>query len=542
MRRSLASSLLLAGLVAAPVLQAQTGNIDPAQRHVWAENAGWLDFRPAYGGVTVLPTFLTGYAWHENAGWVKLGVDAGGPYTNGDSPTTWGVNLNSITGALSGFAWSENAGWIRMDPAFGGVVYSSLTHQMSGWAWSENLGWLHFRSILPIPYGVAVTCGNITGTVIGGGTACAGSSSTFTVSVIVSGGTAPYTVTLDNGGGTQSDVGPIFTFPVNPSATTTYSVSSLTDALLCAGSGSGSATVTVNPIPAAPTPTNDGPKCEGGDVQLTVPYVNGATWAWTGPNGFTSSEMLPMLSNVIPAMAGDYSVTVKVGGCTSTPGTTAVVVNPKPVTPVITAPANAGPGQSFAASVPDVAGMTYAWSVTNGALTAGTGTHQIIVLTGETGPVTISVIETNTATTCSSAEATVSIPVGLLATGFYTATPCRLFDTRESTGPSAASPALAPEETRTFTVGTRCGLTSSMIRSLSVNQTVTAPTADGEIVLYRGDMPSQPITSNLSYRTGKTRANNSILELSRVGDGTFKIHNRSTGSVHFILDVNGWFQ
>ena len=129
-----------------------------------------------------------------------------------------------------------------------------------------------------------------------------------------------------------------------------------------------------------------------------------------------------------------------------------------------------------------------------------------------------------------------------VAIDFHTLTPCRLFDTRESTGSSAAWPVLDPGETRTFTVGTRCSLTSSTIRSLSVNQTVTAPSADGEIVLYRGDMPSPPITRSLSYRTGKTRANNILLELSRDGDGTFKIHNRSTGSVHFILDVSGYFQ
>lgn len=541
MRRTFLSILLLAADLLATTVQAQTGNIDPSQRHAWAENAGWLDFRPAFGGVTVLPTYLSGYAWQENAGWVKLGVNAGGPYAN-TTATNWGVNLNTVTGALSGFAWSENAGWIRMDAAFGGVTYNGLTHQMSGWAWSESVGWIHFRSTSPTAYGVAVTCGSITGTVIGEGAACAGSSTTFTVSVIVSGGTAPYTVTLDNGGGTQSGVGPVISFSVSPSATTTYSVTSLTDALSCVGIGSGSATITVNPVPAVPTPTNDGPKCEGGVVQLTTPYVAGATWAWTGPNGFSSSEMLPTLTNVTSDMAGEYSVTVKVGGCTSAPGRTTVVVNPRPITPVITAPLSVAPGQSFIASVPSVAGVTYVWAVTNGAVTAGSGTRQITVLAGETGPVTISLTETNTVTTCVSAEASVSIPVGLLATGFYTATPCRLFDTRESTGPSAASPALAPGETRTLTVGTRCSLASSTIRSLSVNQTVTAQTADGEIVLYRADLPSPPITSSLSFRTGKTRANNSIIELSRNGDGTFKVHNRSTATVHFILDVNGWFQ
>lgn len=131
---------------------------------------------------------------------------------------------------------------------------------------------------------------------------------------------------------------------------------------------------------------------------------------------------------------------------------------------------------------------------------------------------------------------------GSTPTRFYPVTPCRLFDTRETTGDSAAAPALEPEETRTFEVGSRCGLASATIRSLAVNQTVTQQTADGELVLYRGDLVEEPLTSNLAFGMGRTRANNAILELSRAGDGTIKVRNRSAGTVHFILDVNGYFQ
>jgi hypothetical protein len=459
MKRILLAVVGLATVVSAPALQAQTGNIDPSQRHAWAENAGWLDFRPVFGGVSVLPTYLTGYAWSEAAGWVKLGTDAGGPYVNDGSPGTWGVNLNSVTGVLSGFAWSESAGWIRMDPAFGGVTYDGLTHQMSGWAWSESHGWIHFRSTTLTGYGVAVTCGSLTGTVTGGGTVCAGDSSTVTVTV--SGGTAPYTMTLDNSGGTQSGAGPAFTFTVSPASTTTYSVASFADALSCVGAFSGSATVTMNPRPA---------------------------------------------------------------------------------TPVLTAPPDVWPEQSFSVSVPAVAGVTYAWTVTNGTMTAGVGTREITITAGTTGSVVVSVTETDQVSGCVSQEAGVSMPIGFLATGYHVFAPCRLFDTRFSSGDAAAAPALSPGETRTLAIGTRCGIPTSTVRSLAVKQTVTAPSADGEIVLFRGDLSATPITSSLSYRAGMTRANNGILELSSSGDGTIKVHNRSTGSVNFILDVTGAFQ
>ena len=192
--------------------------------------------------------------------------------------------------------------------------------------------------------------------------------------------------------------------------------------------------------------------------------------------------------------------------------------------------------------MPAVAGVTYDWVVTNGTITAGDLTRAITITAGTTGSVVVSVTETDQATGCVSQEASVSMPIAFLATGYYVFAPCRLFDTRFSTGPAAAAPALAAGETRTLAIGTRCGIPTSTVRSLAVNQTVTAPSADGELVLFRGDLSATPITSSLSYWPGKTRANNAILELSWSGDGTFKVHNRSTGSVHFILDVNGAFQ
>src|SRR5205085_6347986 len=66
-----------------------------------------------------------------------------------------------------------------------------------------------------------VMCPTITAIVSGGGPVCAGNSATVTVTV--SGGTAPYTVTLDNGGGMQMGIGPTFNFMVSPSMTTVYS-------------------------------------------------------------------------------------------------------------------------------------------------------------------------------------------------------------------------------------------------------------------------------------------------------------------------------
>src|SRR5207247_2046384 len=94
--------------------------------------------------------------------------------------------------------------------------------------------------------------------------------------------------------------------------------------------------VVVNATPATPAATNGGPYCEGATIQLFTPTVASATYAWTGPNAFTSSLQNPTRANATTGDAGTYSVTVTVSGCTSAAGTTNVVVNATPATPTAT--------------------------------------------------------------------------------------------------------------------------------------------------------------------------------------------------------------
>ena len=79
--------------------------------------------------------------------------------------------------------------------------------------------------------------------------------------------------------------------------------------------------------PATPTPSalNDGPICEGATLQLTASTIAGATYAWSGPNGFTSSQQNPAITNAAAAASGTYTVTVN--GCTSATTTATVIAN-----------------------------------------------------------------------------------------------------------------------------------------------------------------------------------------------------------------------
>src|SRR5207253_9910718 len=134
----------------------------------------------------------------------------------------------------------------------------------------------------------------------------------------------------------------------------------------CTSAQSAATVVTVNPIPSTPSAANGGPYCEGATISLSTAFVSGATYSWTGPNGFTSAQQNPTRPNATTADAGTYFVTIAVAGCTSAAGTTSVVVNTTPATPTAS---NGGPyceGATITLSTPAVSGAAYALTGPNG--------------------------------------------------------------------------------------------------------------------------------------------------------------------------------
>jgi hypothetical protein len=122
---------------------------------------------------------------------------------------------------------------------------------------------------------------------------------------------------------------------------------------------------------------------------------------------------------------------------------------------------------------------------------------------------------------------------------FYTLTPCRVLDTRNQTGTLGAPP-LQPGATRTFDPSASpCGIPADAF-AISANLTVTNVGAPGELVVFPADV-LQPNASALSFRAGRTRANNAIVSFSK-SSTTFSLFNNSAATVDFILDVNGFFR
>ena len=102
----------------------------------------------------------------------------------------------------------------------------------------------------------------------------------------------------------------------------------------CTSPDSESITVSLRPRPVRPSVSGDNSVCEGDSIRLNTPFAPGASFAWTGPNGFASSERQPVVFPAGIANEGNYLLTVTVDGCTSLASIPFFVrVIPKPLAP-----------------------------------------------------------------------------------------------------------------------------------------------------------------------------------------------------------------
>ena len=126
---------------------------------------------------------------------------------------------------------------------------------------------------------------------------------------------------------------------------------------------SSSTTVVVNPGPAS-VASNGGPYCSGDNIQLSCTAIVGATYSWTGPNGFTSNQQNPIIGGCAVLDGGTYNLTVSLGGC-STSSTTDVIVNPSPAS-LATSTSPYCVGDNIELTTTAVTGATYSWTGPNG--------------------------------------------------------------------------------------------------------------------------------------------------------------------------------
>ncbi|MEP7341619.1 MAG: putative Ig domain-containing protein, partial [Acidobacteriota bacterium] len=231
-----------------------------------------------------------------------------------------GVQLN-FTAPSSGA--SANLGSATATTNSSGIASITATANLTPGSYQVTAG---ANGLTPAPFNLSNTCPAINATANGGGVICP--TGVAQVFVNVSGGTAPYTVTLTNGGGQQTGAGP-FTFNVSPAGTTTYSVQSATDANGCPVMATGSALVTVNPATAINAPPVSQTRVVGQSVTFSVAATGtNLSYQWRKggqpiPNATQSNFTI---NSVVLADQGSYDVVVT-GTCgvlTSAPTTLTV--------------------------------------------------------------------------------------------------------------------------------------------------------------------------------------------------------------------------
>jgi len=171
--------------------------------------------------------------------------------------------------------------------------------------------------------------------------------------------------------------------------------------------------VAVYPIPViTASASNDGVACAGSDVSLTVSTVSGASYAWTGPNGYSSAAQNPELINVQTSQSGAYSVVATAFGCSSQSASANVTVNAPPPAP------GAISGSGFlcpnaANEIYSIASVTeadsYHWSVPSGAIISTNSGTGITVTFGPDPSGEISITAQNTCGTSAPSALEISL-------------------------------------------------------------------------------------------------------------------------------------
>lgn len=263
---------------------------------------------------------------------------------------------------------------------------------------------------------INIECPSISAVLTGGGTICSGSSIPLTVTVI--GGAPPYSVQLNNGGGTQVGFSPL-TFNVSPTSDTTYAISLGSDADSCILSTSGTATVNVNPTPVATINVNPASVCaySAGNTATGPSGMSG--YAWTIGNGTISGPANSQTVSYIAGSSGSVTLGLTVtnsSGCSSN-NSAIVPINPLPsVTVTANPPVVSANSPDNQASAPGGA-SGYFWTITNGVITSANNGQTITYIAGNEGEVGLGVTVTNASGCTSNSSAVVPITQPALPPG-----------------------------------------------------------------------------------------------------------------------------
>jgi uncharacterized repeat protein (TIGR01451 family) len=275
----------------------------------------------------------------------------------------------------------------------------------------------------------------------------------------------------------------------------------------------------------------------------------------TDPNSANNTAVATTQVSNTPGQA-DLSITASDGGIEGRFG--------YPLTYTI-AVTNAGPASVGGATVTDnfpagLSGVTWTCSATGGSSCPASGAGNLAAPVSLLSGGTATFVATGTVVAGTPSPlmdtATVAAPAGVVdptpgnnsstestvvaAIAFHTIAPCRLADTRDPVGPRGG-PALAANAARAFPVTGLCGIPPDA-RAVSINLAVVGPTDPGDLRAYPAGMAA-PLASVVNFAPGVVRANNAIIGLGSGGQIAVQCDMPgNTGTTHFLIDVNAYFQ
>ncbi|SOD72899.1 RHS repeat-associated protein [Jatrophihabitans sp. GAS493] len=120
--------------------------------------------------------------------------------------------------------------------------------------------------------------------------------------------------------------------------------------------------------------------------------------------------------------------------------------------------------------------------------------------------------------------------------GSFTPGVARVFDSR-------AGAAVLAGATTTVQVAGVAGVpvAGSGIEAVAANLTVISPTAAGSLVAYADDQSAPAGLASLTFSTAGG-AHGNLMNVQLGADGGIKVTNNSTGTLHFLIDLEGWYQ
>ena len=274
-------------------------------------------------------------------------------------------------------------------------------------------------------------------------TTCGGADGTITLNGL--GNSKLYTVNYNKNGVAQSAI--TATSSVSGTLVLSFDAGTYSSFVVtnsnCSSNSAGPATISDPTVPVI-TVSNNGPLCKGATLNLTATTIAGATYNWSGPNGFSTTSQNPSVGGVGFADTGSYILNViPANNCIPAPVATTLSIN-TPAAPIASNSGTtcAGLPVTFNASS-TTSGVTYNWYGPNGytsasqnpvisAITAaGAGTYSVVATFGGcTSDTTTSSIIVNpgftvniagTTSICSGSSATINLSNGpAIATVLYT--------------------------------------------------------------------------------------------------------------------------